>query len=524
MFTIMVPNLNDADLSLLLTKQTDIADDSYLFVLNAYTVASYVRKLSEQWNILAYGELGNETIKTLKQPLKKGRVFWIQCSEAQPEKYDFSNDTPACIDEKQLKGWLARLSAIAGRNAEPPAKIKQLVGCLAGWHCQFDGCGENLYTSSTPGSNGNYSYFAHIVASSPDGPRGDKDKSSKLAQDPQNLMLLCDKHHRLIDRIAADRYPASLLNEMRSNNIAEVARILGTLKFAVAQPIIVTHGIEGQGGVIDEKLIQEAMWLEKLRPVDIKNRHFMKLGNISSSNNPAYWSNCFQALKNDIPSLLRLLRGEDSNDGKPSRLAVFGIHGTSVLITLGRLIGEASSIKLFQFNRNQIDGRLGGQWAWSNLEAPKDDKFKIITEHPFTKGDCEAVLRVNLTAPVEAAALPAYLYTNGSFTKPAIKITLDNPSNASIGHPNDLMLLGKAIDVALRTIQDEWKIRKVHLIVVAPVSACVRVGQKMQARNQSEFTLYERNPGIDDNEFKPTITLTSTHVRNVSSAEEIDIR
>lgn len=63
--------------------------------------------------------------------------------------------------------------------------------------------------------SGNYSYFAHIVASSEDGPRGNKD-SEKLANEPTNIMLLCDKCHRLIDKIAPNEYGIEHLRKMRA--------------------------------------------------------------------------------------------------------------------------------------------------------------------------------------------------------------------------------------------------------------------------------------------------------------------
>jgi len=46
----------------------------------------------------------------------------------------------------------------------------------------------------------NAAYIAHIVAEKPDGPRGDPARSPLLADAIENLMLLCDVHHRLIDR------------------------------------------------------------------------------------------------------------------------------------------------------------------------------------------------------------------------------------------------------------------------------------------------------------------------------------
>ena len=46
----------------------------------------------------------------------------------------------------------------------------------------------------------NAAYIAHIIASNPDGPRGDEIRSHQLSDKIENMMIMCDKHHRLIDR------------------------------------------------------------------------------------------------------------------------------------------------------------------------------------------------------------------------------------------------------------------------------------------------------------------------------------
>jgi len=85
--------------------------------------------------------------------------------------------------------------------------------------------------------------------------------------------------------------------------------------------------------------------------------------------------------------------------------------------------------------------------------------------------------------------------------------------------------LGSAIDSIYRKIQDEWRIRKVHLFIIAPTTACIRIGQKMQARHHSDFILYERKPSIGGirGSFEATIKISSTKVTLVSNSEQLEI-
>jgi hypothetical protein len=82
-----------------------------------------------------------------------------------------------------------------------PKKVENAVWARAAGRCQYQGCNKLLIGDQISGAaNANTSYIAHIVADSPDGPRGDEVRSPLLAHDPDNLMLVCDVHHRVFDR------------------------------------------------------------------------------------------------------------------------------------------------------------------------------------------------------------------------------------------------------------------------------------------------------------------------------------
>ena len=79
-------------------------------------------------------------------------------------------------------------------------KTRCIVWAKAAGRCQFPGCNDILIGDLRAGNDTlNAAYIAHIVAEKPGGPRGDLIRSPLLADDPANLLLLCDVHHRLID-------------------------------------------------------------------------------------------------------------------------------------------------------------------------------------------------------------------------------------------------------------------------------------------------------------------------------------
>lgn len=54
--------------------------------------------------------------------------------------------------------------------------------------CQYEGCNKPFWYDSTTKSEFNSAYIAHIVADSPEGPRGDKDRPELLSKDIKNLI------------------------------------------------------------------------------------------------------------------------------------------------------------------------------------------------------------------------------------------------------------------------------------------------------------------------------------------------
>lgn len=516
-------SFNDSEFATILNEQLLQVDSKILLYLNKFYAKIYVRKSENEghWIELGSGELGEGVVAALKPCIRKKRLLILESTSK-----DLSNQ-PAFDEAIQvtaitiINAWLKKSKDLTtGRKGEVSPATKFKVACSAAWRCQFYGCGIDLREHLSPSMSGNYSYFAHIVASSEDGPRGNQD-SEKLADEPTNIMLLCDKCHRLIDKIAPNEYGIEDLRKMREENVQEVNRLLSFLKFPEYQMIVIGGAIEGQPFVFNSRDADEAMWLRKTRNSTNIEYLLNNTAYFSASNNPFYWASAFQILSSDISMLKRTLQGV-AQDRQRKPLALFPLHGMSILILSGRLIGDSYPVILFQYHRQQIECK-GKQWAWPEVAEPQSNKFKAITHKDDFDGESEALLLVNITDKIPESELPKYLFNNG-YTLPTIEITLDEYSFNAISHPKDLEHLGEEIDNAYKKIQDEWRLQKVHLIMVAPTTACVRLGQKMQARHHADFILYERKPGTGNKgPFEPTIQIGAKKVSLVGTDQEIDI-
>lgn len=528
----MTTSCSDSELADSLRTHIAQGREHLLVVANKFVVRVLAARSTtdDDWLEVGQGDLAEETAKILEQAGKQNRLLWVETTDSAPLFTDYRSQTPLKVTTSYVKAWQKTRDAVTqagGRQGEVDAKTRFEVASLAGWRCQLDGCGEDLRHHFVPGASGNYGYFAHIVASSSDGPRGDKTHSARLANDPTNIMLMCDKCHRLIDRIAPNRYGVELLSEMREKSVGEVRRLLDSLRFPAAQMLVIGGNIEGQSFAFDERVAEEAMWLHRLRSATPRAEWFARNGShLGASNSNVYWLSLLELLRTDIPRLKGLLYGTTHGGAQRAPLAVFPLHGTSVLVLSGRLVGESSTVQLFQFHRDQVAGNRGGQWAWLDCPKPATDKFKVHVHRVAEDGEVEALLQVNLTVSPPSSELPAHLFAGGAYVLPTIEVTVDRPSYRVMEHPDDLELVGRAVGDALQIIQDQWRVRIVHLVVMGPATACFRLGQKMQARHQADFVLYERRLGAAQGAwgpFEPTIQISSTEVILPSTGESASI-
>lgn len=526
----------DAEMAALVLGQACLRQ--LLVVANTFTVALYSRATTtDAWSLLCSGELGDATGAALK-PYAPKRLWWA------------STDQPPWavpIEQLQLelatKGLIARWMKAAdketGREGGVTGAVYEEVTSLAAWRCQFSGCGKDLKTHGTGRVRMRSSYFAHIVAASPTGPRGCLVESRLLADNPTNFLLLCDECHRLIDKVAPGTYTTPVLRRMREESIAEVDRLLSVLHHQAAEVLAIVGNIAGQPPQFSIHDAQEALWGRKLRAQGNSAKWFFYPGGQHHSPHQAdYWPSLFRTMKTDLPRLQGLLNGTSEGGAPRPRLAVFPLHCISVLLLAGRVLGDMAGTSLFQPHRNVQDGRT--RWAWPTDPQPMQPsalalpahgsfaettsvagKFTLTELCPQTGGADEACLVVALTSTIPATRMPSICATDGTLTLPTLQIGPELGKDC-IQHPADLEALAMIVDAAMRRLQDEWGVKKVHLFVSAPTTATLLVGQKMQARHQAEYVCHEAVGG-PGSAYAPTIELTSTHVRELVSGQGLTI-
>lgn len=509
---IAVPSLRDDELAINF-RQALATGGNVLFVANGFKVAMFKKSGSAQtWAAVASGEFGDDCIAAVTASSSTKRVYWDATTLPEPQAVDLSTVTPVLVKKPLIASWAKAADQITGRLGHVSPEVKKEVAYLAANYCQFPGCGKDLGKHAVTGEKGVFSYFAHIVAASADGPRGDAVQSPLLVDEPSNFLLLCDECHRLIDKAEPEKYTVEVLREMRAQSVREIKRLLGTLRYPEADVLSFLGNVTGQVPHISDRDMDEALWTAGLRRSS-KNPEscFAFGGQHHAPHEASYWSAAFSALKFDLPGLQARLNGVRTGGGPRPRLAVFPFHGTSVLLLAGRLLGDMAGTHVFQPHRNKAGETWGTRWAWPDeVVVPTQEKYRVKTLKDHTGAEDEANLIVSLTFPVPTARLGPASATDGNLTLPTLEISVENFGHSTVRHPSDLTLFGAAVDEALRCLQNVWNVKKVHLYVGAPAAAALLVGQKMQARHHATFVCYESLPS--NGPFAPTIEISSQEV------------
>nr|VFJ54240.1 MAG: hypothetical protein BECKFW1821B_GA0114236_101736 [Candidatus Kentron sp. FW] len=365
--------------------------------------------------------------------------------------------------------------------------------------CMFSGCGERLDIDELTGTEGNYSYLAHNVASSEKGPRGVLFLSDELSDEPGNILLLCDKHHRLIDRIAAPDYPAFRLSEMRREFCDQANSLLNGLRY---QPVPVFSVLWPVGG----HRISAPSSLQIAQSLSAIQARMEGVIHDVSDNEAILRDSDRQALDAIMPSYVNSVAEKIlmQAHGARYKAALFAFGLMPYLIALGAKLG----------NKNEIipilRSRESGQWRWAS-ESPRGNFFRITGQEDLGNNEPEIVLLFTFTARPDGLTTTANkISSEGNLRRIEITPIEGLMGNAALGHPEDGALLLSEVTKLFYALHSEHGVRKIHVLPCASNAACVFFGKAFD-KFHPELIIYDFDDG--SRSMSPSVLVTNEEGR-----------
>ncbi|MDD2656247.1 MAG: hypothetical protein PHQ18_01610 [Patescibacteria group bacterium] len=123
---------------------------------------------------------------------------------------------------------------------------------LSGNECAHPNCTKKLIAEDGISI---ISKICHITAASKGGPRFDEKMSNDKRRDFDNLILLCDEHHVMIDNKENEtQYPTPLLKEWKRSHEKKILELISSKNLLSRHPLALNKVINTIGSKIDEVL------------------------------------------------------------------------------------------------------------------------------------------------------------------------------------------------------------------------------------------------------------------------------
>ncbi len=355
-----------------------------------------------------------------------------------------------------------------------PEKIKLRLWGKAAGRCQYRGCNNALYVDGLTKAEFNSAYIAHIVADSPNGPRGDEVQSEKLKSDESNLMLMCDVHHRLIDKGDVAGHPVELLTSMKSEHEERIELQSSVLR--ENQSHLLFYG--AKIGQHDSPLTFSKTSVALKPDWYPACYHPIELGFKNSSFQDAegdYWSIELENLNRKFDRHVR--RGLESGD--IGHISIFGLAPIPLLIALGRELSDIPGAEVYQLHREPAT------WEWQ--PTPPDISYSVVAPDVSHRS---VALVLSLSANIERPRITSVLGEDVAIWE----ITHVNPNNDFLKGRDQLSLFRETLRTTFNRIKKQHgEDTQLHVFPAIPVACAIEIGRVWMPKADLPFVVYDQN-------------------------------
>lgn len=353
-------------------------------------------------------------------------------------------------------------------------KNRYLLWVKAGGRCQYRGCNKSLQQDILTKRNFNQSYIAHIVADVPGGPRGDAHRSPLLKDDINNLMLLCDTHHRFIDKADIPGHPEVFLSQMKKEHEIRIETVTGIL------PNMFSHMLTYKANVgmhTPEMSCQSLS--DYLKPTyypAIADTIDLSLSNsVQRDRDAAFWATEEENLKAQFNKKLL----QNFTKGEIKHLSIFAFAPIPLLIKLGTLVNDIYSAEIYHPVRNPKTWKLDNETT----------EVKYYVTHAVNKLKAVA-LNISLSGTITNDRITNVLGNDTSI----YTITIDTPFNDYLKSKRHL----QDFSVEMRKLFDYIKARHsadspIHIFPAMPIAKAIELGRVWMPKADMPLYIYDQN-------------------------------
>lgn len=366
-------------------------------------------------------------------------------------------------------------TARKAKRTSIPAKVRSALWARAAGRCEYRGCNVDLVGDLIAGKeDGLYGFIAHIVADAPGGPRGDPVRSPLLARDLSNLMLMCARHHKLIDSDAEAEHPEVLLLAMKQAHEERIETNTGIDEERASHVIRFGATIASSEALVSTQAIFAAMMPER-HPATRQTIDLEMLNQAYRDNEPEYWT----LQRRNLDRLFVEKVGGRIERQEIRHLSVFALAPQPLLIELGRLLYDIVPTTVHQLHREPPT------WKWQR-DKPV---LEFIRGEPAEGAGGAIALKLAVSATVTDERIHDVLGEDAAIWS----LSIAEPGNDVVRQPQDLA----AFRSALRKLYNDIKARHgedavINLFPALPVSLAVETGRVWMPKADLPLRIYDQ--------------------------------
>jgi hypothetical protein len=364
-------------------------------------------------------------------------------------------------------------------------KNQNLLWAISGGRCEYEGCNKVLHTDILTKRTYNSAYIAHIVADEPNGPRGNVKQSKLLSDNINNLMLLCNEHHRLIDIVDIEGNSETILLEMKKKHEDRIMRLTSIAPNLSSEIILYGANIGNHNSPLSYHSACETIFPD-FYPA---NNNAIELGvkNIAlTDNTEIYWLAEVEDLNLQFNQKVK----PQLMQGNTDHYSVFALAPQPLLIKLGVLLNDLHNLKVYQKHREP------STWKWQ--QTSPNIAYSLC--EPTDKNQIPALI-FSLSATVTHDRIKKVLGDNISIWE----ITIDTPNNDFLKTERLLSDFRYITRLVFDKIKFHHGCVDLHVFPAMPISASVELGRVWMPKADMPLVIYDENKS--NNGFFKTITI-----------------
>lgn len=354
---------------------------------------------------------------------------------------------------------------------------KLILMGLCGGKCEFRGCNNSVVEDMLTGAKGNFSNYAHIIASSSNGPRGDKKLSNQLSDDDSNIMVLCRLHHKEVDDNPGI-YTVDILKKMKTEHERYIKELMKIKKECVVMGIKYSFNISDRVPKINDDDVRRCAFKQNFYcSENIINLADSKADEIDDEN---FYNFEKENIKRNFLHMVKPQLKKENVE----KIFLCAIAPQPLLIYLGTLFSDIADVSVQQLQREPIQ-----EWYLSNENNDEFDVNVVVPEKKYSK----VALNISITADISEERIRAIVGKECDI----FKIESNIHGNDIIKNKNQLEVYKNKIREVYETIKDMYgRDCEINVFPAMPVSIAIETGRCWMKKAHPRLQIYDEKNGF----------------------------